>query len=331
MSVSGTTSFNQTFYQIIYDALRKLNVYGLGRTVSADDMTTASNQLNRMIKFWGTKGLHLWCKEEGVLYFTQYQSKYGFGNSSSIGVTPAFASLASGAHSSQTSASAALGATTLNILNSANMNIGDYIGVVQSDMSLFWTTVATIPNSTSVTLTLGTTQTINQAANVYSFTTKLNKPYRIISARLRNGFDYGSYSTENDLIMNPMSHAEYYDLPIKSINGSTPNQFYYDPQLDYGILNLWTRPMDCSYRVHFTYERVMDDMTNPGDTFDLPQEWLDPIVWNLAVLLAPDFAKEKKLQAIAPMAEAMLKELLDFDAEQTGVSFQPDRDGGGVY
>lgn len=331
MAVTGTTTFSQTMYQVIQTAFNILNVYGIGRTFSDEDYTVAVQMVNMMIKAWGTKGLHLWCKEEAVLYLTQYQARYGLGNSSSIGLTPAYATLSSGARISQTSAAAALGATALTVLSTSGWVPGQYIGVVQSDLSLYWTTILAVPTSTTVTLTAGTANTVNSASNVYVFTTLLNKPYRVISARLRSGFDYGSYSTANDIILNPLSHADYFDLPTKAVNGPSPNQYYYDPQLDYGVINLWIRPSDCSNRVHFTYERIIDDVTNNSDNFDLPQEWLEPLTWQLALRLAFPFAKLKQYSQLKEMATMMLDNLMDFDTEITGISFQPDRDGGGIY
>jgi len=331
MSVSGTTSFSQTQYQVIQAAFNILNVYGIGRTFSAEDYTLAVQMLNMMIKAWGTKGLHLWCKEEGVLYLQQYQSRYGFANSSSIGLSPAYAALASSTITTQTTVASSVGSAALTVISTVNMTVGQNIGVVQSDGSLFWSTIATIPNSTVVTMNAGVTEIINSAANVYVFTSFLNKPYRIISARLRYGFDAGATSTVNDIIMNPLSHAEYEALPTKSVNGSTPNQYYYDPQTDYGVMNIWVRPIDCSYRIHFTYERIIDDITNATDNFDFPQEWYEPITWQLALRLAFPFAKLKQYAQLKEMATMMLDNLLEFDTEQTGISFQPDRDGGGIY
>lgn len=330
MSVTGTTTFNQTLYQVVQNAFAILNVYGIGRTFSPEDYQLAVSMVNMMVKSWGTQGLHLWCKEEGVLYLQQYQGRYGFGNSSSIGLIPAYATLASSAQITQTTSSINAGQTSINVLNSTNFTVGAYLGLVQSDQSLFWTTVAAIPNSTTITVALGPTLSINSAANVYSFMTKLNKPYRVISCRMVSGFDAGATSSINEIMMNPLSHADYFDLPVKSVNG-LPNQYYYDPQLDYGVLNFWVRPNDCSYRVHFTFERIIDDITNVSDNFDFPVEWLEPLTWQLALRLSLPFAKDKKYPMLKEMAGQMLGNLLDWDKEFTGVSFQPDRDGGGIY
>jgi len=328
VSVSGVTSFTQTKNQLVMDAFQLLNLYGIGRTPSTEDITVANSFLNKMLKAWGTKGLHLWCKTEGILYLTPNVSKYYFGNHT----TPAYTTLASNSINTQTTSSSALGSTTINVISTSGMSVGNYVGVLQSDKSLFWSTIATIQSSTALTLASGTSQTVNSSAIVYTFTQLIsNKPYRVISARLAWGFDSGATSTVTELLMNPLSHADYYALPEKTVGG-IPNQYYYDPQLDYGVLNLWARPNDCAYRVHFTYERIIDDMVNTDDNFDLPQEWLEPITWQLAVRLGVAFGKGKRVREdILPLAETMLRDLIEFDSELLSIQFQPDHDGGGVY
>ncbi len=330
MSVSGTTSYTLTQYQLVLRAFNILNVNGIGRTPSAEDISLAVDVLNMMLKAWGTDGLHLWCKTEGILYVQQYKSKYGFGNSSSIGLAPANATYASNAQMTLINASTTSATTSITVLNSTGFTVNSPIGIVQNDNSLFWTTIASIPSPTVINLNVATNLPLNLAAPVYSYTQTLSKFYRVNSARFVKGFDYGATSSINEILMNPLSHSDYYALPIKSINGLS-NQYYYDPQLDYGTLSLWPRPNDCNYRVHFTFERTMDDVINPNDSFDLPQEWLEPVTWQLALRLIPAFGKEKKAPFITDMAEKLMAKLLDFDKETTGVSFQPDRDGGGIY
>ena len=82
MATSGSQNFSQTKADIISDAFQLLGVYGIGRTVSAEDTTLASNFLNKMIKAWAVKDLHLWEKTEGVLYITPYEEQYSLGSAS---------------------------------------------------------------------------------------------------------------------------------------------------------------------------------------------------------------------------------------------------------
>ena len=63
-----TTTFTQTRNSLITDSLQLLGVYGVGRTVSSEDMSIGVSMLSKMVKAWGAKGLHLWAKQEAVCF-----------------------------------------------------------------------------------------------------------------------------------------------------------------------------------------------------------------------------------------------------------------------
>ena len=50
MATSGSVNFNQTRNEIINDAMQLLGVYGVGRTISAEDEVFAASILNKMVK-----------------------------------------------------------------------------------------------------------------------------------------------------------------------------------------------------------------------------------------------------------------------------------------
>lgn len=319
MSTSGTTTFSQTRDQIILDALSLIGVYGIGRTVSAADMDICQRLLNKMIKAWGAKGLHLWAKEEGVLFITPNTASYLLGNAS----TDAKVTNISDLVMTQTAAAYVANDTALTVTSTTNMTVGDYIGVVLTDKTLHWTTIATIPTSTTLTLTTGLLSAASSGAYVYTFTNKIYKPLRVLSCRIRSGIDLGSTSTEVDIPMTMISHSDYYNMAVKSIGG-IPNQAHYLPDLTNGTLTLYPRPQDCSYRIHFTYERVLEDLSSAANDFDFPVEWEEALTYQAAIRFGAVFGKTKKAQALMPMAEAMLQDLLSWDSEITSVCISPD-------
>lgn len=320
MATSGSKNFSQNRDQVIYDALELLGVYGIGRTVSNEDLNLCQRALNRMIKSWGTVGLHLWCKSEAILHLNQYTSTYTISD------------LASSSHVAdlsdeiitQLSSNVALGSGTISVLSTEGMEIGDNVGVVLSDNSLFWTTISSIPNSTSIQLTDVLSNSALNTALVFTHTSNIYKPLRILSARLVWGFDKGSTSTVNERVLGSMAYQTYFDLPTKTQNG-LPTQFHYEPKTTNGTMYIWPRPLDCSYRIEFTYERIIDDLDTATDDFDFPSEWIDPLVWQLALRISPAFGKEDKaLKLIAPAASDMLNELKNWDTEISGVNMAPD-------
>ncbi len=320
MATSGSKSFSQTRDQLINDAFQYLGIYGIGRTISAEDMAFAVSTLNKMIKTWSTMGLHLWCKTEAVLYLSQYTRDYKLGN----GTGTARSSDIDGTTSTKLTAAAAIGATALTVYSTTGMTVGDNIGIVVDNKTLLWYTISTIPTSTTLTINSALTIAASSGALVFTYTSKAYKPLRIISARLVGGIDLGSTNTRSEILLNPTPYQTSFEMPSKTSNGR-PVQYTYLPNLSDGMMYLWPRPDDCSYRIEYTYERVLEDLNTASDDFDLPPEWDEPITLNLAARLGPAFGKDNKvLQTIGPMASGMLDNLKSWDSEITTVSMFPD-------
>lgn len=320
MATSGSQNFSQTRTQLIEDAFQLIGVYGIGRTVSAEDMTVASNYLNKMVKAWGAKGLHLWTKEEGVLFITPNTAAYSLGNAAG----DAHATIASDLVLTQLNGAHAASATSITVDSTTGMTTADKIGIVTTDKTIHWTTIATIPTSTTLTLTAGLDTAASDNGIVYTYTNKLYKPLRILDARIRTGVDSGATSTENDFVLTEIGYQEYFELPNKTSN-SFPNQFHYNPKNISGTMYLYPRPSDGAERVHFSYERIIEDLDNTTDDFDFPSEWLEPLTWQLAVRLGPAFGRSQKaMQVILPVASSMLDNLLDWDTETTSVYLSPE-------
>ena len=316
MATSGNDNFNQTRNEIIYDALSLIGVYGIGRTVSSEDMSFCNNMLNKMIKAWQAKGLHLWAKEEGMLFIADNTASYTLSNAS----TSARATLRTDAVMTQLNGDAASGATSLTVDSTANMATSDIIGIVQTDDVVHWTTISTIPSSTTLTIASGLAGAAADNNNVYTFTTRINKPLRILSMRRVKGIDSGSTSTQSAIPMLALSHEEYFDLPNKTMNSDNPTHFYYNPDLTSGLLYLWPRPADPNVYFEFTYERTLEDFDASTDNADLPTEWLEVLTYQLAVRIAPAFGKDEKSMALLiPMASSMLEDILNWDSEVTSI------------
>lgn len=321
MTTSGSTNYIQTRDQLINDAFQLLGVYGIGRTISSEDLAFAVSMLNKMIKAWGIKGLHLWGKTEGILYLTPNVAEYTLSDAA----TSSYVTNKADQIITQLNGATASGTTALTLDTTTGMIAGDFIGVVLTDKTIHWTTIATVPTSTTLTLTTATTGAASDNALVYTFTNRAVKPLRILSARRVTGIDLGRTSTLVELPMTSIAYEEYFDSPIKT-SGGISNQFHYNPQLNSGKLYLWPRPTDGGERIYFTYERVIEDLDNSSDNFDLPQEWHECVTYQLAVRLGPAFGKEKRTAALAPMASILLRDLLDWDTEITSVSLMPDLD-----
>ena len=321
MAINTSTDFTQTRDQVITDAFQLLGVYGLGKTIIDADKNFASNQLNKMLKSWEMDGLHLWTKVEGVQFLQPTQASYQLGNSSAD-----YACNLSDASFTATTATLLSGVTAIPVISTAGMTAADYIGIVMADNTVFWTTISTVDSSTQVTISSPITQNINSGMLIYSFTTKINKPLRVLTARRATGYD-GNPGTLQEALMSVMSYQDYQNMTSKYVNG-VPNQYCYLPNALSGSLFLWQRPAFGSDRIHFTYERAMGDMDNATDNFDLPQEWLEVITWQLAVRLGTSYGRGEKVnKEILPIASLMLDRARDWDREITYVDIWPDKRG----
>lgn len=167
------------------------------------------------------------------------------------------------------------------------------------------------------TLTEGTvTLVAGQAAYTIS-----PKPMRILSVRRR--------TQGIDTPMNEMARQTYFDQPNKTESPSTPVSFYYDPQQATGVLYLWPAPSSnavSTFTVQMTYLRRMDDIDASTDDLDMPQEWLQAVIWNLADDLETEYpVNDPRLAGkIAQKAAFLYSSLKGWDNEPASVFLQPE-------
>lgn len=323
MATSGSSNYSQNVDEVIDNALQLLGISGMGVTVADEDINFCYSILNNMIKAWSSMGLHLWAKSEGILYLTQYTSRYELGNAS----TDAKVTSSEDEVMTQLNGALATSAISVTVDSTLGMTANDYIGIVLSTNNIYWTTILSIDSATTLTLTAGVSATASDNAYVFTFTNRIYKPLRILDARLVSGIDNQSSSSKIERFLAAQDYQTYMQMPAKTTNG-IPTQFTYNPRLVDGNMYVWPRPIDCNYRVEFTYERMIEDLDTATDDFDFPAEWLEPLTYQLAVRIAPAFGKDVKVQkVIAPIAIDMLNNLKNWDNEIETVSFSPNVEG----
>lgn len=148
------------------------------------------------------------------------------------------------------------------------------------------------------------------------------KPMRVIEARRKT--TVGGV----EVPLTEWARKTYTEQPNKSVQ-SIPTSFYYDPQLTTGTLYLWPTPSAATasaMTVELTYLRRMDDFDASNNDPDLPQEWLQALVWNLASDLEPEYPVNDPRLAMKIDGKAMeLKAALQaFDTEPASLFLQPE-------
>lgn len=148
------------------------------------------------------------------------------------------------------------------------------------------------------------------------------RPLRIHEVRYRD-------ANGTDRPMVQLSRSDYFDLPEKTSTGS-PTSYYYDPGRGQGTLYIWPVPASVTTEsLRWTYDRSIEDMDAAANEPDVPQEWYDAVVLNLAASLAgPTFPTEPGLQQIIEArAQRALDRAMYFDRETASVSFSLDMSG----
>lgn len=335
MALSNLVSFAVNRDELITASLLDIGAVSLGQAVSAEMIAAVSRKLGMMLKAWEADGLHLWKIRETTLFLEKGVNSYQLGPNSTNHFTvdrPIYKSTLSAAH--------ALAATTINVVTSgastspafSALTVGDHVGIELSDHSVQWTTVATIPNTTSFTIAApGLTAAAISGATVYGYTNRATRPLAVYDLMRRN-------KLEQDVPINLISRNQYYTFGNKNTLG-TPTNVFFNPSTISGTGNAmankaigsqsseirtYVAPGVGTDRLVFNATYPVMDMTSAAIDFDCPQEWLLAIQTNLSVLMGPTNAiSMEQFNIIKSIAKEEKERVLGYDREYTSMMLQP--------
>jgi hypothetical protein len=319
MATSGSYDFSLNRDSILKGAIRI--VKGMGGKVGSGtskspqgEIVEASEALNMMLKQWQAMGIGLWLNKELYVFFAYRDGQYSLGPSADHATLSMI--------ETELSSSASSGASSISVDSITGISDGDYIGVELDDLSLQWTTINGSPSGSTITLTDVLTDSAGTDNNVYTYTTRAQRPLNITEARLHR--DDG---TETPL--NVYYRDEWMEIANKSSNG-TPNAFYYDPQTTNGLLNIWQRPNKVCDYLKCTAQMPIEDMDAAANDPDFPQEFYDPVKFNLAIKLSHEYEgiDPKRYLITKQQADNLLNTLINFDAEYASYYFGVSHDKG---
>lgn len=120
-----------------------------------------------------------------------------------------------------------------------------------------------------------------------------------------------------------VGRSVYMNQPSKDSTGKVVF-VYYDAQLAQGKLYVWPAP-DAADSLKFDYKSYLEDFDASSDTPFFPPEWLDALVYNLALRLMPMYeVSGEDRQWITGMAQQFFADAEAGDADQGSVFFVPD-------
>lgn len=140
-----------------------------------------------------------------------------------------------------------------------------------------------------------------------SYTLDPVRPLKILSARFKR-------TDGSEIQMERLTRDEYDRLTLKTTVG-IPTQFYYDRQREAARLYVWPVLGAASGQtIEFTYERETDDITSLDAELDVPSEWFDAVIYNLAARIAETVPMDQP-PMLFQRAQMLLNEALAFDRE----------------
>ncbi len=172
-------------------------------------------------------------------------------------------------------------------------------------------------------LYITTTMSVTLIAATASYSlaaTSLTTARRVRSVRRR--------TSGIDTPLATMSRQEYEDTPNKAGTGIAVGYFF-DPQRATRLLYIWPVPdasIAASTTLQVTYDRVLQDVDSLNDDLDLPQEWYECIVYNLAARIGPEFgvaATNPDFALVLQSAASLLMNLNADDQEDASIYFAP--------
>lgn len=310
LATSGSYNFGMDRDTIIKRAMHLANIVNLNQAARGDDHTFAVDIFQSMIKLWQAEGIQLWNRRQATL-LTGYQDEQ-------------YTISSSGDHCANTyvnttiSSAEASGQTVISLTSTTGMTAADYIGIELDNNTRQWTTIVSVDSTTQVTVTDALTSAAASGNTVITYTNKISdKPLRILDMRTVD------VSNNNSTVsMEQIGYAEYFNLPVKSTDGK-PINFYYDKQLDSGILYVYPRPDDVNVVLNFTYHESIEDVDSGTNNMDFPVEWSLPLIYGLAAELMVAYGKFQELPIIQGKADQYKAICRDFDADEDPLFLLP--------
>lgn len=150
----------------------------------------------------------------------------------------------------------------------------------------------------------------------------INTPYPLKVSQAIVSYDGGS---QVDLEI--IAHYNF-NLLTKNTSG-TPVKGSYQPKNDVGIFYVWPTPdtaCAANNTLILTYQEPFDIFVDGSEDIDFPREWVNPLVYSLASMLADDYMlplDDRKW--IERQADKRMSFVLGGGAEDAATFFYPDR------
>lgn len=120
------------------------------------------------------------------------------------------------------------------------------------------------------------------------------RPKRIETMLVRdNNIDYP---------LSSISFDEYQNIRTKDISSTYPRYFYYNPEHPLGVITLYPKPSK-ALTLNITQWYLWSNYESTADVIDIPTEFVELLVYELAINICPYFGKQVPGQIVQRHAD----------------------------
>ncbi len=308
MAVSGSKNYSITAADIIKGGLINIGVYDQGETISGEDTSTALFRLNLLVKELVADGADLFLRTESILFLQPNTQSYALTTDEITDTITGETTLSSAEASGQ---------TVLSVTSSTGMTAADRVGIKMDDNTIHWTTIVSVDSATQITITTATDDDAASGNKVYAYTTKSDKPNKILYAFRR---DINDFDTEVTIV----GQNEYSRQSSKKSDGP-PVELFFNPQGNQSTAKVYVWPDNGGKnwdKLVLITQVYPDDFDATGNAPDFPIQWGLTLMWLLSAEIMSGYGLTEKEQArIWQIANYKKDKMLSYDIENASVIF----------
>lgn len=322
MATSGTigrTTINTA--KMLEKALRRCGL--TAATVTPEIVDTAKEDLFMFLMSLANRGLNLWCIDKQLLGLGVGKGTYVLpvGTMDVLNLMQSTPTLDEGGVEVAGVDSCALSFTEDVACCRFGIKFGASIGLFTFDVSddgLAWTTVLTNTDAVDTVL-----------YNWYDVDPAQTHKYFRVSCVGGSPVEMLIATQYRDIPISQFNRDDYTAQPNKLFSSSTITNFYFEKLVNPQI-TVWPRPNTESQHMTLWRYRQIQDVGLLTDELEIPNRWLEPISWHLALRLSfevPGVTPDRQ-KAIQQMAMSMVIEVEGGETDSAPTYFAPNI---GVY
>lgn len=321
MPTSGSVALSATANQICLLANQILAQYGANKAqLSNFDQSLSLQMLNYLMKFSQCNGGFLWKKSVAYLFMPSNTIQFTLANATNgADCTEAY-------NTTFTTVQVNSGDTVINVDETVGMSVGDTFLWPSGNSTLYGHgTIVNISNTT-ITLSNAITDSLSVPTQIFTYTTKIDKPLRIFQAGKRS---YDNSGTFFDQWIPAESYDDYEAQVSDKASSSEPVGWAYLPGTTTGNLLIRGTNGNLQRILIIVIQKQIQDLVaaNGSDTLDCPNEWYRAYAWKLAADLSWALELDiQKITALEQKAEDIWQKTLANDMESAPMIIQPQRD-----